>query len=82
MKMTLNTDPVCMPYKSNTIAEAKAHTNLGPPPENPPWGVSTPWQFGVDGKPFKPTVPTEFKYVALAAAAAALAVGVVVGKKM
>ena len=81
MQMTINHDPVCLPYKSHTLEEAKAHSNLGPPPPRPPWGVPTPWQFGVDGLPFS-SLPSYGKYTILAAAAAALAVGVAIGKKL
>jgi len=81
MKMTINNEPVCLPYKSNTLEEAKAHSNLGPPPASPPWGVVTPWQFGVDGLPFNEPKPYA-KLKLAAAVAAALAVGLVVGKKL
>jgi hypothetical protein len=82
MALTINHKSPCLPYTSNTMREAREAPKAAPLPAQPPWGVSSPWQFDIDGRPFPQTTPTAAKIAAAALAAAALAVGVALGKKL
>jgi len=82
MKICLNHDPVCKPYCSATLQEARSAPKCGPAPPQPPWGVWNPWHLDVDGNPYPSQLPAGFKLAAVAAAAGAFTIGIAVGKKM
>ena len=82
MQMRLNHAPPCLPYRSATLEEAHAAPKASPPPEMPPWGVPSPWALDIDGRPFPPPQRAMSTKAILVAAAAALAAGVVIGKRM
>ena len=88
MKITINHDHIVQPCTSATLEEARAAPKCGPPPQSPPWGVTNPWNLDIDGRPFPAAEPalaetTSTNMMTIAgAAAAALAVGVAVGKRI
>lgn len=52
LKITINHEPVCQPYRSATLAEARTAPKCGPPPACPPWGVPSPWSLDIEGRPY------------------------------
>jgi len=82
MQMKLNHDHIVKPYDSDTLAYATQHNSCSAPPPKPPWGEWSPWQFDLEGKPLNKPVSPYGKYYVAGAVAAALAAGVLLGRKM
>jgi len=82
MQMKLNHDHIVKPYESDTLDYATKHNSLNPPPEKPPWGEWSPWQFDLQGRPLNKPTPPHQKWLIAGAVVAAVAAGVMLGKKV
>lgn len=82
LRMAINHESPCMPYKSATLVEAHDAPKAGPPPATPQWGVLSPWHLDIYGNPFPTVTPRYAKVAVMVATTAALALGVAIGRRL